>query len=108
MAFSAYAVRDWLVEHHRDVITCPYQPGQLVISNEACTKRHVAAREACFDDLMKVDLFTYTLKKGLLLCRECPIGDRLSSRSQAWVPGGETVNDTPKEQGRRDHNDRRV
>jgi hypothetical protein len=98
MTSSAYAVRDWLVEHHRDVITCPYQPGQLVISNEACTKRHLVARETCFDDLMKVDLFTYTLKKGLILCRGCPIGGRLASRSQIWRLGGQTLNATLGEQ----------
>ncbi len=92
MTSSAYAVRDWLVEHHRDVITCPYQPGQLVISNEACTKRHLAARETCFDDLMKADLFTYTLKKGLILCRGCAIGGRLASRSQIWGLRSQTVN----------------
>ena len=98
MTASAYAVRDWLVEHHRDVITCPYQPGQLVISNEACTRRHLAARETRFDDLMTADLFTYTLKKGLLLCRNCSIGDRLASRSQIWGMGGRTVNAAQREQ----------
>ncbi len=98
MTSSAYAVRDWLVEHHRNVITCPYQPGQLVISKEACTKRYLAARETCFEDLMKASLFTYTLKKGLLLCRNCSIGGRLASRSPAWGPGAEAASATLGEQ----------
>jgi hypothetical protein len=62
------------------MIKCPYQPGQLVLSKHSCAKRHLAAMEESFEDLMDLDVFRYRVKKGLFLCRQCTIGQRLASQ----------------------------
>jgi len=78
MESSACAVTEWMETHHQGMITCPYQPGQLVISKEACMKRYVAAQQESFEDLMAVDIFRYRVKKGLYVCCNCQIGKRLA------------------------------
>ncbi len=79
MVASACGVSGWLEEHQHGMINCPYQPGQLVISKGACMKRHMAAEQENYDDIMAVDFFRYKLKKGLFLCKQCAIGRRLAS-----------------------------
>lgn len=65
---------EWLVRNQRKLVSCPYQPGQLTISRNACAKRYILGRKENPADLLKGDLFHYTFKRGLSLCRECPIG----------------------------------
>ncbi len=78
--------KEWLAKNHHLMINCPYQPGQLVISKNACTKRYRLGRREDFSDLMKGDLFNYSYKRGLSLCRECPIGKKLAIASRNARP----------------------
>ncbi len=82
MALNAYAVTEWMEEHHQGMISCPYQPGLLVISKEACAKRFLAAQQESFEDLMTVNLFQYRVKKGLSVCLNCEIGQRVACSRQ--------------------------
>lgn len=73
------SVRQWLDEHHQRMMVCPNQPGALLLSKSACVRRYLAAQEETYEDMMLVDFFRYRVKKGLSLCRNCPVGARLAS-----------------------------
>jgi len=66
-------------EHQQGMLCCPYQPGQLILSKEACAKRHLAAWQESYDDMMDLDVFRHQVKKGLILCRQCLVGQRLAT-----------------------------
>jgi len=54
-----------------ELISCPYQPGNLRISKSACRRR----REASFDDRLYQSIhnefFQFTVRQGLKICRNC-------------------------------------
>jgi len=78
MANGQIGAKEWLTKNRREMICCPYQPGQLMISKSACSKRHALSRKENFGDIMKGDLFNYAYKMGLSVCRDCPIGEKLA------------------------------
>jgi|GEM_PF-1378520 hypothetical protein len=77
------AVSQWLEKNQPAMIHCPFQPGRLVISRDACKKRHLASHLEPFEETMETDFFKYTFRKGLSLCNQCPIGMRLAGPSLA-------------------------
>jgi hypothetical protein len=81
---------EWLTRNQRKMVSCPYQPGQLTISKNACSKRYILGKQENPADLLKGDLFHYTFKRGLSLCRDCPIGKKLAlahpERNDAPIP----------------------
>ena len=82
MAKSQTEVREWLAKNQKEMICCPSQPGNLMISKSACFKRYWMGRNEDYQDLMKGDVFNYAHKRGLSLCRECPIGKELALASK--------------------------
>jgi len=62
---------EWLAQHRPEIIQCPYQPGNLLITRESCRKRRVKARNENYADMMKGDVLDYIYKSGLLRCRDC-------------------------------------
>ena len=71
-------IKKWLAQNRNSLIDCPNQPGNLLISKNACTKRH----KASLDPTQKIyseDFFGYALQQGLSLCRNCQIGKRLAN-----------------------------
>ncbi len=67
----------WLSKHKDEMIKCPYQPGNLLISKDACIKRYQMAYKK--DKRAKAGEFQdYGIKMGFSICRDCPIGKRLS------------------------------
>jgi hypothetical protein len=76
----------WLEKNQHEMFYCPHQPGKLMISKNACAKRHLQAGKEEYQDLMKGNLFNYTYKRGLALCRECSIGRRLAPSPAANEP----------------------
>lgn len=78
-----HAAAEWWAKNRHEIISCPYQPGKLMISKNACTKRYVQSRKENYQDMLKGDLFNYAYKKGLTLCRDCPIGTQLALKSRA-------------------------
>jgi hypothetical protein len=69
---------EWLEKNQKEMFYCPYQPGNLMLSKNACSKRYWIARDENYQDLLKGDFFHYSYKRGLSLCRDCPIGKQLS------------------------------
>ncbi len=63
----------WLWINRKEIIDCPFQPGKLKITGEACLKRHQAARRNNSDTGKADDLFHYFVSKGLALCERCPL-----------------------------------
>jgi hypothetical protein len=78
MGESQLAVKEWLVKNQEDMVSCPNQPGNLMLTGSACAKRYWMARNEDYQDLMKGDVFNYTYKRGLSLCRECAIGKQMA------------------------------
>ncbi|MCX5834887.1 MAG: hypothetical protein NTV99_10350 [Deltaproteobacteria bacterium] len=62
---------EWLARHRPEIIHCPHQPGNLLITKESCRKRRIKARMENYADIMKGDVLDYIHKSGLLLCRDC-------------------------------------
>lgn len=77
MAPNKIVVDKWLAKNRRDMIVCPNQPGQLMISKVSCSKRYRMSRKENLADLLKGDFFQYIYMKGLSVCRNCPIGKKL-------------------------------
>ncbi len=78
MAASRLVAEEWLEKNQQEMFHCPHQPGKLVISKNACAKRHLQAEKEEYQDPLKGDFFHYAYKMGLSLCRDCSIGKRLT------------------------------
>jgi len=65
-------IEKWLDENQHQMIHCPYQPGELLISMNSCIRRHEKARG---DNSFQVNdrVFCDVLPNGLSFCRHCPI-----------------------------------
>ncbi len=85
---------EWLVRNRDRMIGCPYQPGHLKISKEACRKRQLAGRQTGegFEDLGEGEDFdlghqaSITYREGLAICRRCPIGGEITSSPRRRHP----------------------
>jgi hypothetical protein len=79
MPQSQISVKAWLARNKGEMIVCPYQPGQLTISKNACSRRHIMGKQEDLGEMQKGnDPLNYSYVRGLSLCRECPIGKKLS------------------------------
>jgi hypothetical protein len=78
MGEGQLAVKEWLAKNQEDMVCCPHQPGNLMITKIACAKRYWMGRNEDYQDLMKGDVFNYSYKRGLSLCRECSIGKQMA------------------------------
>jgi len=76
----------WLARNREDMIVCPKQPGQLTISKSSCSKRYTMSRRENLKELLKGDFFQYIYMRGLSVCRDCPIGKKLSVARPAARP----------------------
>jgi len=76
----------WLAKNREDMFVCPKQPGQLMISKASCSKRYTMSRRENLKDLLKGDFFQYIYMKGLSVCRDCPIGKKLTPARPASRP----------------------
>ncbi len=79
MNSPAKSAEDWLAENHKQMIDCPYQPGSLKISKVSCKRRFLAG---LYMGSFNGDPMLYLVKKGLLLCAECPIGKKLGGNGR--------------------------
>jgi uncharacterized protein YbaR (Trm112 family) len=77
---------EWLAQHRPEIIHCPYQPGNLLITKESCRKRRVKAKNENFADIMKGDVLDYIHKSGLLLCRDCRLALNQYSNGNKIIP----------------------
>lgn len=70
---------EWLAHNYPQMIRCPYQPGNLIISSKACSQRFHFGRRKKFNNFFTDDVFYHMVKKGLSLCGQCPIGKKLAN-----------------------------
>jgi len=77
---------EWFTRNQHEIIRCPYQPGNLIISKYGCRKRRDRARRETFDDLTKGDVFEYIYKSGLMVCRDCRLALKGSSKGVHVIP----------------------
>jgi hypothetical protein len=86
LAQKQFTVDRWLARNREDMIVCPNQPGQLTISKTSCSKRYIMSRRENLKELLKGDFFQYLYMRGLSVCRDCPIGKKLSVGRSAARP----------------------
>jgi len=68
----------WLMQNQQRMVNCPHQPGNLVISQNACSKRHIEGRRKKLNGPLREDLFYHNFLRGLSLCRRCSIGRKIA------------------------------
>jgi hypothetical protein len=73
-------IREYYAEKKNRLITCPYQPGNLKISEKACLKRHHAAIKKRSQPFKSEDLFNFFVSQSLVRCETCPIIKKNHSR----------------------------
>ncbi len=75
MANLQHMSDEWLAANRHRLVNCQYQPGNLVISKEACRARKEKAKNENLEDNMQGDFFEYIHKKGLSICLSCSNGN---------------------------------
>ena len=78
MAQNQVLTEEWLAQNQQQMIRCPRQPGNLIISQKACFIRYRFGQRQNLNNFVSNDFFDYKFKKGLSLCRRCPIGKKLA------------------------------
>jgi hypothetical protein len=73
MATSEMLIRDYYSKNQDRIIDCPFQVGNLKISENACLKRHEVAKSKSIKSSELEDTFKYFFSQGLLRCEQCPI-----------------------------------
>ncbi len=76
MAENRQWVEIWLSQHRRQMIQCPHQPGNLVISRKACFDRYRHGQKFA-GRAGRQDVREKNFQYGFSLCSRCPIGSQL-------------------------------
>jgi len=71
MAAREAITRDYYRRYMDNLIQCPFQPGNLKISEQACRKRKQAAEQKRFEPRASDDLFNYCVSQNLIRCERC-------------------------------------
>ena len=66
------AVNDWMEKNGPMMVNCPRQPGKLLISKSACSKRRQKAKVQDYVHMMEGSFMDYVHKMGLYICLQCP------------------------------------
>lgn len=74
MAILQHTTDEWLAVNRHRMVNCLYQPGNLIISKQACRARKEKAKKENFSDNMQGDFLDYIHKKGLAVCLTCKNG----------------------------------
>jgi hypothetical protein len=73
MANSEMLIKEYYSRHRDKMIDCPFQPGNLKISQKACRLRRKAASRKKGEPLKSEDSFNYFVSQGLLRCEKCTL-----------------------------------
>ncbi|MFH0789126.1 MAG: hypothetical protein V2B13_16130 [Pseudomonadota bacterium] len=76
-------VKRWLSASLREMIDCPFQPGNLRLLKKGCLQRLEASMRWDFQNAFRNDFFYYTVKQGLIVCQSCPVKETLNSAKPA-------------------------
>jgi|WetSurSiteA1Bulk_404760.scaffolds.fasta_scaffold357451_1 hypothetical protein len=80
MADREMLIREYYAQKKEKIIDCPFQPGNLKISEKACLKRYNAAQRRRFETFKSEDLFNYFVSQSLIRCENCTIIQKSVSR----------------------------
>jgi len=79
----AQAIDHWLEQNQNDLVMCPHQPGNLMISKKACAKRYLTAQRQANKEQRRRQrsktVFEEAVDNGLMRCLDCPVGRELSA-----------------------------
>jgi hypothetical protein len=75
MTRNKFFVKQWRTAELNEMIDCPYQPGNLKITKKACLIRRRASMEGRSLQSIQNDFFLFTVRQGLLTCKNCPVGN---------------------------------
>jgi len=72
---NSLPIQELLLEKGKPLIHCPYQPGNLKITPNACRQRYKAGQrmKKMEDEELSI------IKKGFAICRRCPVGRNLAA-----------------------------
>jgi hypothetical protein len=85
MAAREMITREFYTRYMDNLIQCPFQPGNLKISEQACLKRKNAAEKRLFEPRSSEDLFNYCVSQNLIRCEKCAMTKKGPRKQPARV-----------------------
>lgn len=64
-------ISEWISRNRQNLIQCPHQPGNLLITRQSCQRRRIRARQEDLNNVMKGDVMDYVYRQGLSVCLSC-------------------------------------
>lgn len=64
-------ISEWISRNRQNLIRCPHQPGNLLITKQGCQRRQIRARQEDLTNTMKGDVMDYIYRQGLSICLGC-------------------------------------
>ncbi|MBP1721264.1 MAG: hypothetical protein H6Q50_776 [Deltaproteobacteria bacterium] len=64
-------INEWITRNRQNLIRCPYQPGNLLITKWSCRRRRLKAQKEDLANVMSGDVMDYVHRQGLSICLTC-------------------------------------
>lgn len=64
-------IGEWISRNRQNLIRCPHQPGNLLITKQACRMRQMRARQEDLSNVLRGDVMDYIYRQGLTICLTC-------------------------------------
>jgi hypothetical protein len=64
-------INEWISRNRQNLIHCPYQPGNLLITKWSCRRRRLKAQKEDLTNVMSGDVMDYVHRQGLSICLTC-------------------------------------
>jgi hypothetical protein len=64
-------INEWISRNRQNLIRCPHQPGNLLITKWSCRTRRLKAQKADLANVMSGDVMDYVHRQGLSICLNC-------------------------------------
>ena len=61
----------WISRNRQNLIRCPHQPGNLLITKWSCRMRRLKAQKEDLANVMSGDVMDYVHRQGLSICLNC-------------------------------------
>ncbi len=64
-------INEWISRNRHNLIHCPHQPGNLLITKWSCRMRRLKAQKEDLANVMSGDVMDYVHRQGLSICLTC-------------------------------------
>jgi hypothetical protein len=64
-------INEWISLNRQNLIRCPNQPGNLLITKWSCRRRRLKAQKEDLANVMNGDVMDYVYRQGLSICLTC-------------------------------------